>query len=236
MVSGEQQRDSAVHTHVSIPPKLPSHPGCHVTHNTEQSSICYAVGPCWLSTWNMCCAVLRPVWLFVTPWTVARQAPLSMGILQARILEWVAIPFFRGSWCLRDWTLVSCIAGRHLRGEKSRTDLILFGISLALFQRRLLRFAGQSGGQGGGFGDFLPSSVWMTKLLGTPGVEIGAWALALRACSCLQIHLNKAPRLPWFDPHTPRWCSLLMGSFLLPHSASSHRLWDRMPQDPDFSL
>ena len=27
-----------------------------------------------------------------TPWTVASQAPLSMGILQARILEWVAIP------------------------------------------------------------------------------------------------------------------------------------------------
>ena len=25
--------------------------------------------------------------LFATPWTVARQAPLSMGILQARILE-----------------------------------------------------------------------------------------------------------------------------------------------------
>ena len=33
------------------------------------------------------------------------------GILQARILEWVAIPFSRrSSWC-RDWTLVSCIAG-----------------------------------------------------------------------------------------------------------------------------
>ena len=27
--------------------------------------------------------------LFATPWTVARQAPLSMGILQARILGWV---------------------------------------------------------------------------------------------------------------------------------------------------
>ena len=36
------------------------------------------------------------VWLFVTPWTVARQAPLSMGILQARILEWVAMPSSRG--------------------------------------------------------------------------------------------------------------------------------------------
>ena len=43
----------------------------------------------------MCCAesqTLSSVWIFVTPWTVAHQAPLSMGILQARILEWVAIP------------------------------------------------------------------------------------------------------------------------------------------------
>ena len=34
------------------------------------------------------------------------------GNLQARILEWVAIPFSRGSYWPRDWTLVSCIAGR----------------------------------------------------------------------------------------------------------------------------
>ena len=33
------------------------------------------------------------------------------GILQARILEWVAIPFSRGSSQPRDWTWVSCIAG-----------------------------------------------------------------------------------------------------------------------------
>ena len=32
-----------------------------------------------------------------TPWTVAHQAPLSMGILQARILEWVAMLSSRGS-------------------------------------------------------------------------------------------------------------------------------------------
>ena len=30
--------------------------------------------------------------LFATVRTIARQAPLSMGILQARILEWVAMP------------------------------------------------------------------------------------------------------------------------------------------------
>ena len=34
------------------------------------------------------------------------------GILQARILEWVAFPFSRGSSQPRDWTQVSCIAGR----------------------------------------------------------------------------------------------------------------------------
>ena len=36
--------------------------------------------------------LLSYVQLFTTPWTVAHQAPLSMGILQARILEWVASP------------------------------------------------------------------------------------------------------------------------------------------------
>ena len=34
------------------------------------------------------------------------------GILQTRILEWVAVPFSKGSSQPRDWTWVSCIAGR----------------------------------------------------------------------------------------------------------------------------
>ena len=34
------------------------------------------------------------------------------GILQTRILEWVAISFSRGSSWPRNWTWVSCIAGR----------------------------------------------------------------------------------------------------------------------------
>ena len=46
------------------------------------------------------------VWLFVTSWTVALR-----GILQARILEWVAISLSRGSSRPRDWIHVSCIAG-----------------------------------------------------------------------------------------------------------------------------
>ena len=45
------------------------------------------------------CSVVSDSW---TPWTIARQAPLSMGILQIRIVEWVAMPFSRGSVQPRD--------------------------------------------------------------------------------------------------------------------------------------
>ena len=41
--------------------------------------------------------VAKPCPTLVAPWTVACLAPLSMGILQAKILEWVAFPFSRGS-------------------------------------------------------------------------------------------------------------------------------------------
>ena len=39
------------------------------------------------------------------------------GILQARILEWVAMPSSRGSSQPRDWTCESCIAGRFFTAE-----------------------------------------------------------------------------------------------------------------------
>ena len=61
---------------------------------------------------RVCCVSLfSHVRLFGIPWTVAHQAPLSMGILQARILEWVAYPSSRGSSQPRDRTQVSHIPG-----------------------------------------------------------------------------------------------------------------------------
>ena len=42
------------------------------------------------------------------------------GILQARILEWVAVPFSRGSSWPGDQTHISCIAGRFLTVWASR--------------------------------------------------------------------------------------------------------------------
>ena len=54
---------------------------------------------------------LSHVRLFATPWTVTLQAPLSMGTLQARILEWVAMSSSRRSYQPRDRTQVSCNVG-----------------------------------------------------------------------------------------------------------------------------
>ena len=51
--------------------------------------------------------MLSSIQLFVGPWTVARQAPLSMGILQARILQWVAMSSSRGSSQPGDQTHIS---------------------------------------------------------------------------------------------------------------------------------
>ena len=45
------------------------------------------------------------------------------GILQARILEWVAISFSRGSSRPRDRTRVSRIAGRHFNLWATREDV-----------------------------------------------------------------------------------------------------------------
>ena len=48
----------------------------------------------------------------------------SHGILQARILEWVAIPFSRESRRLRDQTGVSCTAGRFFTAWVTREALV----------------------------------------------------------------------------------------------------------------
>ena len=78
----------------------------------------------------------RAYWLSVyVPWKVkAEVAQLCLtlcdpvdytvhGILQARILEWVAVPFSRGSSQPRDRTQVSHIAGRFFTSWATRESL-----------------------------------------------------------------------------------------------------------------
>ena len=65
--------------------------------------------PRWSSGESVSCSFVSDS--FATPWMVSLQTPLSLpGILQARILQWVAISFSRGSSQPRDRTHVSCIS------------------------------------------------------------------------------------------------------------------------------
>ena len=50
------------------------------------------------------------------------------GILQARILEWIAIPLSMGSSWSRDWTWVSCIAGWFFTDWATREEYICLRI------------------------------------------------------------------------------------------------------------
>ena len=58
----------------------------------------------------VCAQSLQFVWLFVTLRTVARQAFSVQGVLQARILVWVAVPSSRGSSWPRDRACISYVS------------------------------------------------------------------------------------------------------------------------------
>ena len=57
-----------------------------------------------------CAQLLSRVPRFVTPWTVAHQAPLSMQFSRQEYWEWVAIPSSRGFSRPRNRTHVSCVS------------------------------------------------------------------------------------------------------------------------------
>ena len=67
------------------------------------------------------------VQLLVTPWTAACPAPLSMGLFQTRIMEWIAMPSSGGSSRLGDRTCVSYVHLRLLRPPASLTSTCTAG-------------------------------------------------------------------------------------------------------------
>ena len=68
------------------------------------------------------------------------------GILQARIQAWVATPFSRASSQPRDWTQVSCVAGRFFTNwattkyNMTQRDKVIYSIQALSFQ-----YVGDSG-------------------------------------------------------------------------------------------
>jgi len=106
LVSRVQPSDSVIH--ISFLFRFFSHIGYFIVLSRVPCAIRwvlvdYFIHACMLSHFSH-------VQLFATPWTVGRQAPVP-GILQASILEWVAIPFSWRSSRPSDRTYSSCIAG-----------------------------------------------------------------------------------------------------------------------------
>ena len=64
-----------------------------------------AIMVCWP---NVCCHFSH-VWLFMTPWTVARQASLSMGVSRQEYWNEFAMPSSRGSSQPGDKTHISYV-------------------------------------------------------------------------------------------------------------------------------
>ena len=61
----------------------------HFEHSSWFTADVFHLSVCHLS--GVRSQLLGRVRPFVTPWTVAHQAPLSMGFFQARTLEWIAV-------------------------------------------------------------------------------------------------------------------------------------------------
>ena len=98
-----------------------------------------------------------------TPWTVVCPAPPGSpvpGISQARILEWVAIPFSRGSSQPRDRTQVSC-TGRWILYCLSHQGSLRSPL-LSLIRRGPFPSAG--GMCAWPSGPFLPGLPWWLRL------------------------------------------------------------------------
>ena len=73
----------------------------------------------------VCAQLLSHVWHFATPWTIAQPGFSVHGISQARILEWVAISYSRGSSQPRNWTRVSCI-GRWIHYHRATWEAYFY--------------------------------------------------------------------------------------------------------------
>ena len=77
------------------------------TEAAARPSLCLRALPCLCLA--CCCLVAKLCLTLCDPVDCSPPGSTVRGILQARILEWVAISFSRGLSQSRDWTHVSCI-------------------------------------------------------------------------------------------------------------------------------
>ena len=92
---------------ISIPGAVPSY---YLSIKRSTSSILFLF-PSWSYTFLSCMLAIQSYQTFCNPMDCSPPSSSVHGIVRARILEWVATSFSRGSSWSRDWTQVSWIAG-----------------------------------------------------------------------------------------------------------------------------
>ena len=103
-----RQGESVTHTHIATLFQSPF--PYRSLQSSEQSFLGCTAGPC-VQCWSLTCTRL------CDPMACSPPGSSVQRMLQARILEWVAISFSRGSSQPRDPTHVSCIAGGFFTTE-----------------------------------------------------------------------------------------------------------------------
>jgi len=84
----------------------------HSSLSRSPESALTPISPLWALLRTLCVWVSQSCPTLCDPMDCSLPGFSVHGILQARILGWVAMPFSRGSSWSRDWTHVSFIAGR----------------------------------------------------------------------------------------------------------------------------
>ena len=111
VLSGLQTTDFSLYLHLVESPEEKQAPwhSYKDTNPIHEGSSLMSSAECMLSCFSH-------VQLWVTLWTVDPPVSSVHGILQARILEWVAMPSSRESSWSRDWNHVSCVSciGRQI--------------------------------------------------------------------------------------------------------------------------
>ena len=183
-------------------------------------------------TWKVKVKSLSRVRLFATPWAVAYYR-----ILQARVLEWVAISFSRGSSQPRDRTEVSHISGRRFNLWATREvqyfDHLIWRTDL--LGKTLIWERSKAGGEGDdrGWDGWMASLTWWIWVwvnyrswwwTGRPGV--------LQSMGLQRVGHDWATELNWTDTYTPSlvslhpaplgWLSQSPGLRFLCYTAASH--------------
>ena len=96
-------------------------PQAYYIHLNSWLMLCF-----WGNLWKRKVKGTQSCPTFATPWTDCSMPGSSVhGILHARILEWVAVPFCRGSSQPRGQTQIPCFAGGFFTVWATREEEII---------------------------------------------------------------------------------------------------------------